>query len=289
MAHTPLSLISLSALSLLLASGCASTNPRANVSHNESHNESPQRTQIEQDWIAQSHMNGSTQDQGYGSAESSNDELIIGVRYDDEFVPVYPTPITRYTIDEIRAELESMYDQDQRLVQSSLGQHPTDELTASQVRAIDHAHAQRLEEMVDHIGWPTRDLVGLKATQAAYMVIQHAGDDIEFQNRCLALMVDLVEEGELPASYVALLTDRIRVFQDKPQVFGTQMKMARNELGMLVPTPTVPIEDMKHLDNRRKLMGMPPHREFVSAIAIAYEASKVDAGNAFATVPTFDD
>lgn len=288
MAHTPLSLISLSALSLTLACGCASTNPRARSADNESH----ERTQVEQDWFAQSQSHENAHDHGLNSHEgyeNDRDELVIGVKYNDEFVPAYPTPITRYSIDEIRAELESMYDQDQRLVQSALGQHAIDDLTPAQIRAIDYAHAQRLQEIVDHIGWPTRELVGLKATQAAYMVIQHAGDDIEFQNRCLALMVDLVEEGELPASYVALLTDRIRVFQHKPQVFGTQMMMAKNELGLLVPTPTVPIEDPSQLDNRRKLMGMPPHREFVSAIAIAYEASKVEAGSAFANVPTFDD
>ncbi len=179
-----------------------------------------------------------------------------------------------------------MYDLDQLLVSAPENSELDGTTTASTIKRIDQVHNDRLKEIVDHIGWPTRDLVGLKATQAAYMVIQHSSNDIAFQNRCLELMVDLVAQGELPASYVALLTDRIRVFQDQPQVFGTQMEMAMNEFGVMTPTPTVPIEDPEHLDDRRKLMGMPSHLQFTHAIELAYQASQVEPNSAFATVPT---
>jgi Family of unknown function (DUF6624) len=213
-------------------------------------------------------------------------ELVIGTTFSDESVPVYRDPISSYTMGEIRDELEAMAELDRTLMRQAIGQNAHDPSTVSTIHAIDRAQSDRLKEIVDYVGWPTRAMVGLKATQAAYMVIQHAGHDIEFQNRSLAMMVDLVEEGELPASYVALLTDRIRMFQDQPQLFGTQMAMARDEFGAMVPTPTVPIEDPEHLDERRALMGMPPFSEFVGAIAAAYAASEVDAGSAFAEVPT---
>lgn len=220
----------------------------------------------------------------FSAEPAGQDEFVLGERFDGEAVPRYHEPVSRYTLDEIRMELEAMFDEDRTLVHAAYS-NPNDERTVSTIRAIDKAHAQRLKEIVEHIGWPTRDLVGLKATQAAYMVIQHAGHDLAFQNRCLELMVDLVESGELPASYLALLTDRIRVFQDKPQVFGTQMTMARDALGVMVPTPTVPIEDPANLNDRRALMGMAPHEQFVEAIRIAYEASKHDPGTAFAVQP----
>ncbi|MCR9076832.1 MAG: hypothetical protein NXI07_12415, partial [bacterium] len=85
---------------------------------------------------------------------------------------------------------------------------------------------------------------------------------------------------------VALLTDRIRVFSDQPQVFGTQMKMSRNELGVMIPSPTVPIEDPVNLNDRRALMGMVPHEQFVEAIQIAYQASVSEPNSAFASVNT---
>ncbi|PCI10021.1 hypothetical protein COB72_04575 [bacterium] len=268
--------------SLLLASGCASSQERAQAC--DSHEAQPISASASAP-IAES------ESQSFAPEFAPVDpdvELVIGNIFADEFIPHYPDPIASYTIEEIQAELEAMFDLDQSVVSNTVypsSQVPT---SASTIRAIDIAQSDRLKEIVEHIGWPTRESVGLKATQAAYMVIQHAGHDAEFQNQSLAMMIDLVEDGELPASYVALLTDRIRVFQDQPQVFGTQMAMASNEYGVMVPTPTVPIEDPEHLDSRRKLMGMPPHQEFVSAIAVAYQASLVDPGTAFAEVMTDD-
>ncbi|MEZ6163226.1 MAG: DUF6624 domain-containing protein [Phycisphaerales bacterium] len=159
---------------------------------------------------------------------AQHDEFVLGESFDQDAVPSYYEPVSRLSIEQIRAELESMYDQDGTLVRATFD-HEAQPEVSSTVRAIDQAHSNRLKEIVEHIGWPTRDLVGMKATQAAYMVIQHAGHDVEFQNKCLGMIVDLVAQGELPASYVALLTDRIRVFSNQPQVFGTQMTMRRNE------------------------------------------------------------
>ncbi len=226
--------------------------------------------------------------QNYPAKPARSGELVLGKSFDADAVPRYHEPVSRYTLEQIRFELEAMFDEDSTLVRAAYGEQP-DADTVHTIQAIDQAHSDRLKEIVDHIGWPTRDLVGLKATQAAYMVIQHAGHDIEFQNRCLALMVDLVKQGELPASYLALLTDRIRVFQNQPQVFGTQMTMARNDMGVMVPTPTVPIEDPAHLNDRRALMGMAPHDQFVEAIQIAYEASIYDPNSALAEVSISDD
>ncbi len=212
-------------------------------------------------------------------------EFVLGDSYDHEAVPSYLSDAESLNLDDIRAELEAMYEYDRELVSASYDSEKDPEVLET-VQAIDRAHAERLKEIVACIGWPTRELVGLKATQAAYMVIQHAGHDVEFQNECLERMVDLVAQGKLPASYVALLTDRIRVFSDQPQVFGTQMRLARNELGIMVPTPTVPIEDPAHLNDRRALMGMVSHEQFVEAIQIAYEASITEPNSAFASVET---
>lgn len=275
MTHPTLSVIGTSITSLILIAGCASS-PSRSAQEQQTHT-SPSST------IA------SNQSQSHylpAPSSSNHGEFIIGTEFSDESIPVYRTPINEYTITEIQAELEAMCDLDQLLVSAPENSELDGTTTASTIRHIDQVHNDRLKEIVDHIGWPTRDLVGLKATQAAYMVIQHSSNDIAFQNRCLELMVDLVAQGELPASYVALLTDRIRVFQDQPQVFGTQMEMAMNEFGVMTPTPTVPIEDPEHLDDRRKLMGMPSHLQFTHAIEIAYQASQVEPNSAFATVPT---
>ena len=253
--------------SLMLASGCASSQQR------EASSEQPSPT-VE-----------STESTQLLTSLSNDDEFVIGKEFINDSVPQYRVSVKKLTLEEIQEELEEMYELDRELVDGSQSQRFNKQST---IREIDQVHGDRLKEIVAHIGWPTRELVGLKATQAAYMVIQHTGHDIEFQNQCLALMVDLVEQGELPASYVALLTDRIRFFQGQPQVFGTQMALISNEYGMMVPTPTVPIEDPENLDQRRALMGMPAHSEFVGAIQLAFEASQIDSNSAFAEVQTSD-
>jgi hypothetical protein len=253
--------------SLMLASGCASSQQR------EASSEQPSPT-VE-----------STESTQLLTSLSNDDEFVIGKEFINDSVPQYRVSVKKLTLEEIQEELEEMYELDRELVDGSQSQRFNKQST---IREIDQVHGDRLKEIVAHIGWPTRELVGLKATQAAYMVIQHTGHDIEFQNQCLALMVDLVEQGELPASYVALLTDRIRFFQGQPQVFGTQMAMISNEYGVMVPTPTVPIEDPENLDQRRALMGMPAHSEFVGAIQLAFEASQIDSNSAFAEVQTSD-
>tara|TARA_R110002072_G_scaffold42064_18_gene118406 strand:- start:32629 stop:33591 length:963 start_codon:yes stop_codon:yes gene_type:complete len=276
-----------------MATGCASSQSRTQASQNNQNQvQTQEQVQSSNEWtpiVAESTEPTALTVTRADLAPGMGDEFIIGNAFASELVPAYRTPISKYSMSDIQIELEAMYDLDQELVSSSLADDPKMRKHERTVHAIDVAHSDRLKEIVDHIGWPTRDRVGLKATQAAYMVIQHAGHDNDFQNRCLALMIDLVEDGELPASYVALLTDRIRAFQGQSQVFGTQMAMQRNQLGQMVPTPTVPIEDPEHLDERRALMGMPPHAEFAGAIAIAYQASINDPGTAFAEVSeTYD-
>jgi hypothetical protein len=134
-------------------------------------------------------------------------------------VPTYSVPVEQLTIAEIATELEAMAALDRTMVDAAINAKP-DTIVQARIAEADVAHADRLSEIVNAIGWPTAELVGAEAAQGAYLVIQHAGHDTAFQNRCLGMMVDLVNDGQMPAPYVALLTDRIRMFKGQPQLFG---------------------------------------------------------------------
>lgn len=216
-----------------------------------------------------------------GTTATRPAEVVVGTPYEGEGVPGYATPASELSFDEIAAELVAMRDLDQELVRETTGAKPLPAKEVARIRAIDRAHAARLAEIVDAIGWPTRELVGVEAAQGAFVVIQHAGHDPELQNRCLALMVDQVEKGKLPAPYVALLTDRIRLFADQPQVFGTQMTFRTGDDGVARCVPAVAIDDPANLDARRDLMGLPPHAQFIAQLERAYQSQH---GGAFASV-----
>lgn len=219
-------------------------------------------------------------------AEPSSEELVIGAEFPAGAVPVYERPVESMHLQEIANELIEMHNRDRELVRDSIDPEQQDPSKLALINAIDRAHAARLKEIVEIIGWPTRGTVGLGATEGAYLVLQHAGHDTVFQERCLEMMHDLVDRGELPAPYIALLTDRIRVFNGQPQVYGTQMTLARDRNGVMRPMPITTIEYPDQLDQRRAKMGMPEHELFVQAIAQAYAASLVEPNKRYASVPT---
>lgn len=159
---------------------------------------------------------------------------------------------------ELRAELERMRRRDDatriRLMESG-------ELFDGYSERMERVHlenAARLEEILDEHGWPTTSLVGEEGAEAAWLIVQHAISRPNLQRRCLGLLIEAVAEGEAPAWQVAYLTDRIRVNEGRPQIYGTQLDW--NEEGELVPQP---IEAAAEVDKRRAEVGLLPLAEAV--------------------------
>ena len=116
--------------------------------------------------------------------------------------------------------------------------------------SVDQKNTARMKEIVAEIGWPTISKVGPQGASVAWLLVQHAVHDREFQNSCLALMkAEPVDEVE--PRHIAYLEDRIRVFEQRPQLYGTQFHTDTN--GELVPFP---IEDPEHVDQRRAEVGL---------------------------------
>ena len=128
---------------------------------------------------------------------------------------------------------------------------------AREMRELQERFGARLVEMIDQLGgWPTPDLVGEDGSAAAWLICQHAISMPELQRRCLALLKPLAARGVVPRKQFAYLLDRIRMFEGRPQVYGTQFVW--DERGELVPHP---IEDPEHVEERRAFIGLPSLRE----------------------------
>ncbi len=122
--------------------------------------------------------------------------------------------------------------------------------------AVDQKNTERLKSIIDEIGWPTISKVGNEAVSAAWLLVQHADLEPEFQERCLTLMKQ-TPEGEVNKKDLAYLEDRVRVKQGKSTLYGTQFY--KNEAGQFGPRP---IEDIKNLNERRKGMGLGSFEEY---------------------------
>lgn len=83
-------------------------------------------------------------------------------------------------------------------------------------------NAQRLQEIIQQIGWPTQEQVGEEASQAAWLIVQHAISLPSFMKSCLALMKEQERAGTVNPVNVAFLSDRIAMYENRPQSYGTQ-------------------------------------------------------------------
>ncbi|MDP6553103.1 MAG: hypothetical protein QGF59_18540 [Pirellulaceae bacterium] len=132
---------------------------------------------------------------------------------------------------------------------------------------IDKENRKWLDEVIKEHGWPGRSLVGVDGSHAAWLLVQHADHDRQFQKRCLTLMQEAAE-GEVASVDIAYLVDRVRVGEGKKQLYGTQTKQVDGR--WIVQD----VEDPDNLDTRRKKMGMPPIDQYLKLIEQVYSQQK---------------
>jgi len=77
------------------------------------------------------------------------------------------------------------------------------------------------KNIIKKYGWPIFSLVGKRASDAFWILVQHADRDIKFQKKCLVLLMEAVEDKQAHPKNLAFLTDRILVAEGKKQEFGT--------------------------------------------------------------------
>lgn len=116
---------------------------------------------------------------------------------------------------------------------------------------VDKENTAYLKTVIDRIGWPKISDVGLEASRAAWLLVQHADHNLGFQTHCLELMKAL-PKGEVVCRDIAYLEDRVRVNRGSLQLYGTQFIQVGDSF------EPQPIEDEKNLEERRAKMGLEP-------------------------------
>lgn len=125
--------------------------------------------------------------------------------------------------------------------------------------AVDAANIARLAELLDRHGWPR----GGRASNTAFLVIQHAEPAV--QRRYFPMMREAQQRGDLSATELGMLEDRMRVRDGKPQRYGSQLSMGPgNKLRF------DPIEDEANVDKRRAAIGMEPIAAYAKHFGLAY-------------------
>lgn len=122
----------------------------------------------------------------------------------------------------------------------------------SEMQAVHTENALALDGLIAAHGWPGISQVGPEGTRAAWLVAQHAICTPALQRKFLRLLEQAVAEGEAPARQAAMLSDRIRFNEGRPQQFGTVLDWT--DEGVL----GCELEEPERIDERRAAVGLPP-------------------------------
>ena len=130
------------------------------------------------------------------------------------------------------------------------GYHP-------EMEAVHRENAAWLDEVVARRGWPGRSVVGREGASAAWRILQHAIGEPALMRRMFPIVQDAVARDDAEPSELAMLEDRIRVFEGRAQRYGTQYEWNAAGTAMV---PMIGVEDPEHVDARRHAVGLPPMR-----------------------------
>lgn len=161
-----------------------------------------------------------------------------------------------------------MEQKDQAIRQRLMALRQAGESVPAEVMArmdsLDRSHADRLKALIDAHGWPRPDQVGTDGVGAAFLIVQHATHDPAFQERSLEWLRTAYADSAATGQQVALLTDRVRVQQGKPQLYGTQARIQDSTIVFR------PIADSAGVDARREALGMMPLGEYARLLRKMY-------------------
>ncbi len=162
---------------------------------------------------------------------------------------------------ELIARLEAIYQRDQEPRHAFLFACQTEPdnqvLRDSLILAMQQADEVNLQEILDIFdtyGFPSKTIVGL-ANSVIWLVVQHS--DLDTQKEFYPFLRKAAEQGELSKEDIALLEDRIALFEGKPQRYGSQIvedSTGERVIYTLLNSDSVNIW--------RSAAGMPPLEEY---------------------------
>lgn len=131
----------------------------------------------------------------------------------------------------------------------------------------DSVNTEYITQLIDEMGYPGKSIVGDEAS-TAFMVIQHA--DLEVQEKYLPVLREAANAGELRWSSVALLIDRVEMRNDRPQIYGSQVKRDQ-ETGEHYFTL---IKEPHKIDSIRAEVGLGPIQDYADNWNFTFDPDK---------------
>ncbi|MBI2707282.1 MAG: hypothetical protein HYX35_03080 [Proteobacteria bacterium] len=173
------------------------------------------------------------------------------------------------TIDGVKQQLVLMVDLDQD-VRNLFMEDVNNPKIRKLLEHIDRFHTEHLKAILKQYGWITISKFGKEADHQAWLLVQHADRDPNFQKRCVSTLEKLWPLNETDRKNYAYLYDRVAVNHGLKQRYGTQAKIENNQIELL------PFEgSSNNLNEHRQEMGLAPIEEYLETLKRAYTRKKL--------------
>lgn len=130
--------------------------------------------------------------------------------------------------------------------------------------AVDRRNQHWLQAEVTNGEWFSISEAGEEADHAAFLIVQHADQNVPFQQAVLERLSILVEQGETSVSNFAYLSDRVAVNTGQAQLYGTQGWCT----GMGTWEPREFEGSLDDLDQRRVDVGLEPLETYIDQVSL---------------------
>ena len=136
------------------------------------------------------------------------------------------------------------------------------EIFEQQRDSVSIANQNKIKQLYENYGYLGEKKVGEEAATSFWVPIQHADNNIPFQQEMLKAMKKEIENGSKDNYHYALLEDRVNVNLKKPQRFGSQVTY--NDKGQAIPK--IGLVDSTIVDSLRKAYNLPDFKEYYNGM-----------------------
>ena len=158
------------------------------------------------------------------------------------------------TIDELDQRYRNQID----YIESKYGKNSEEIKTLfKSMNEADSINLIQVEAIIEKYGWLGYNQIGSQANTALFMVIQHS--NLKTWQNYLPIIQIALKNGNAKASQLALLQDRLNLFEGRKQNFGSQIIWSIGKNKYLV----LPLNDPDNVDKRRKEVGLSTLAEYL--------------------------
>jgi hypothetical protein len=125
---------------------------------------------------------------------------------------------------------------------------------------------KKIKKLYSEYGYLGYDKIGKEYSRKFWITIQHADNDVKFQQKMLKELGKEIEKNNAEKSNYAMLEDRIAINLNQKQRFGSQVTY--NKIGQAIPKNG--LLDSLNIDNLRIKYNLPPFKEYYNGMTTSH-------------------